>query len=272
MKRLITGLLMTILFLLNVSFFGWVVWITYFRPAVHAAQLAKAGYEDEFEEIAFSTRDIKSHFHNIDESISIDKQNPSLCFKCHGTYPHSKAKDVRSFLNFHAFIISCEVCHVRKEPGQEVTYKWIKNGSDEEIKVLRGKPGNYGARLVPFLKEDGAFNRLDRTLNDKTVQNYMKFRDTFTGDQAAEAKLRLHKGISNKPVFCDECHKENGYLDFANLAYPRDRAGQLTSLEVAGMIAKYKEFYLPTMFDPEAIMRDRQSNLDAEQSQKTKKK
>jgi len=256
MKRLLVSLLMTVVFVLLTTFSGWLIWITYVRPIAQAAE--GSSYKDEFEEIAYSTRDLKAHFHNIDETISIEKQNPTLCFKCHGTYAHSKAKDIRSFLNFHSYFISCEVCHMRREEGRTYFYKWIKPGTDDEILTLSGRPGNYGAVIVPFSVEGGAARRLDKTLTDKAVQSYMKLKDSFTADQAAEAKLRIHEGISNKPVFCDECHRENGYLDFRKLHYPPERAKVLTSIEVVGMIQKYKNFYLPTMFDPDAALTDRQ--------------
>lgn len=268
MKRWLINILMTFVFLLHATFFGWVIWITYIRPMAHAAQ-ATATYDDELEDTADLARDLKEHFHNIDESINIDKRNPSPCFKCHGTYPHSKAKDVRSFLNGHAFFIACEVCHVRREEGHKFVYKWIKTGTDEEMSELTGKPGNYGAVVVPFKEDGGTLKRLDRTLSDKDVQTYMKSRGAFTADQAAEAKFKIHKGISQKPVFCDECHKENGYLDFQKLHYRPERARTLSSMEVVGVIQKYKEFFIPTMFDPRAIMMERMTNQEnAKKNQK----
>ncbi len=260
MKRWILHLVMTVLFLLHFSFFGWLIWITYFRPLVRASQLAEA-YEG-FEEIAYivdRTENMRGHFHNVDESIDIERQNSSFCLKCHGTYPHSKAKDVRSFLNAHSFFMACEVCHVRREDGTRIVYRWVKAGGDEELEALHGPPGNYGGIIVPFREEKGVLKRLDRTLNDKLILRYLKLRDELTADQVAELKLKIHKGISSKPVFCDECHREGGYIDFNTLLYPPERVKVLTSTEVVGMIEKYKEFYLPTMFDPKVIMMERRS-------------
>lgn len=265
MKRLLINILMTIVFLLHASFFAWLIWVTYLRPVAHAAKMA-AAYNEEFEEVV-SASSLKDHFHNIDDSINIDKQNPSPCFKCHGTYPHSKAKDVRAFLNGHAFFIACEVCHVKREEGQRFVYKWIKTGTDEELKSLEGRPGQYSAIIVPFKEEGGSLKRLDKSLTDKEVQNYLQSRHTITGDEAAAAKLKMHKGISQKPVFCDDCHKENGYIDFNKLYYKAERAQVLSSTEVVGVIQKYKEFYIPTMFDPN-IMIERRMNLENARKEK----
>lgn len=262
MKRWLIHPLMAIFFLLNMSFFGWVVWVTYFRSIAQASQMARA-YEEVEAEI-HSDRDLREHFHNIDSTIYIEKQNPSVCIKCHGTYPHSKAKDVRSFLNAHAYFISCEVCHIRDEKGLGFTYKWVKSGTvDEEVRGLSGKPGNYGAVIVPFIKEGGLLKRVGKSMSDPDVVNFLKVRDSITADEAAEVKLRMHGGISQKPIFCDDCHKENGHLDFRKLLYSEERSNVLSSMEVAGLINKYKEFYIPTMFDPKAIMMERQTSEPA---------
>ena len=46
-----------------------------------------------------------------------------------------------------------------------------------------------------------------------------------------------------------DCHKKDGYLDFAKLGYPRNRVDHLASSEVASMIEKYETFYLPAVID-----------------------
>ncbi len=257
MKRWLIHPFMASLFIIQFSFFGWLVWITYFRPLVMESRLS--GDPEDLEEVLYETREdsLRGHFHNVDETINIERQNTSLCLKCHGTYPHSKARDVRSFLNAHAFFMACEVCHIRRDRGQVVVYKWIKAGTGEELQVLDGPPGNYGGIIVPFLREKGHLKRLDQALNRKAILKYIESRNSLTADEAAELKLRIHKKISSRPVFCDECHRKKGYLDFEKLLYPPHRIEILTSTEVVGMIKKYKEFYLPTMFDPEMIMMNR---------------
>ena len=257
-KKWLLHLLMLFVLSIHLTFLGWVVWITYFRPIVRTAQVVNK-QEDDFEDIVYYKDDMRGHFHNTDESINIERQNKSICLKCHGTYPHSKAKDVRAFLNAHAFFMACEVCHVRSKDGQRFTYKWIKADNTGELKLLNGKPGRYGALIVPFMKDNNKLKRIDRIISDKVTENYLKLRDTLTADQAAEIKFKIHKKVSAKPVFCDECHRKDGYLNFNKLLYRPDRVNVLTSTEVAGVIKKYKKFYFPTMFDPDAVMMDRWS-------------
>jgi hypothetical protein len=62
-------------------------------------------------------------------------------------------------------------------------------------------------------------------------------------------KAKLHEHISDKPVFCSDCHKKDGYLDFKELGFPKQRIDHLNSTEIVGMIEKYKKFYLPSQID-----------------------
>ena len=57
---------------------------------------------------------IKGHFHHIGFDIGPDKR--SYCVECHGDMPHDAAKDIRAFLNMHAFFVGCQTCHVRQLP------------------------------------------------------------------------------------------------------------------------------------------------------------
>jgi hypothetical protein len=50
-------------------------------------------------------------------------------------------------------------------------------------------------------------------------------------------------------VFCSDCHKKDGYLDFRDLGFAQTRIDHLNSTEIVGMIEKYKKFYLPSQID-----------------------
>jgi len=54
---------------------------------------------------------IEGRFHHIGFEVQAD--NASMCVRCHGNVPHDKSKEVRSFLNMHAFYTACETCWLK---------------------------------------------------------------------------------------------------------------------------------------------------------------
>ena len=263
-KRLFIDLLMGGIFLLLAAFALWLIWLTFFRGIYDTGLADAMQNQTEMERIAHGVGVGNEHFHNLDEAVLAGADSPSLCLKCHGNYPHSKAPDVRAFLNAHAYFTTCEVCHIRPEEGDQIAYQWLDNKTGLELVSLKGTPGNYGGMIVSTKIEKGVGYRLDESVDKAFVEQYLELRSTFNADQQAEAKVRIHKGISSKPIFCNECHDKNGILNFTKLRYSPVVVNRLESGEVVTMITKYKKFYLPTMFDPEARFRDRKLKEAAE--------
>ncbi len=257
-KKFFIDLLMGCIFLALLAFALWLLWIYFLRAEFDTGLRDLAG-KSELELIAEGSKEgWADHFHNIDQAVLAGAEKASLCLKCHGNYPHSKAPDIRAFLNAHAYFTACEACHIRPQPGDQIIYKWLSNDTGLELLKLNGKPGNYGAMIVPIMVKNGVSKRLDESADKEFVEKYLKLRATFNADQQAEAKVRIHEHISEKPIFCDECHTaEGGLLDFHALLYPDVVANRLETGEVAAMIGKYAKFYLPTMFDPNATFRER---------------
>lgn len=206
-----------------------------------------------------------NHFHNVDATVQLDVSNPPICLKCHGIYPHSKAPDIRSFLNMHNYFMACETCHIRREDvSGKVHYTWFDNHTEDVVTTIKGDNGVYGARLVPVSQnEEGVSQRLDRAANEQFARDYMARKDKLSPSDQARAKVILHKDISRKPLQCTECHSLNGYIDLAAVGYPRTRAESLYRTEVADMINRYMEFYLPTMFDPDLMKKEKMKQLKA---------
>jgi len=258
-KRLLVDVLMAGIFISLAAFALWLIWITFFR-ATFDTGLVTATDQTELERIATGAGVSTEHFHNVDQAVLEGAESLSLCLKCHGNYPHSKAPDVRAFLNAHAFFTACEACHIRPMDGSNIAYKWLHKKSGMELSKLEGKPGSYGAMIVPIeINEEGIGSRLDESADRAFIEEYLDLRSTFNADQQAEAKVRIHKDISQKPIFCDECHTKDGILDFKSLLYSPVVANRLETGEVASMITKYSEFYLPTMFDPASKVRGRRN-------------
>jgi len=205
---------------------------------------------------------IEGRFHHIGFEVQQDKA--SVCVRCHGNVPHDKSKEVRSFLNMHAFYTACETCHIRSEKGEStLAFRWYNKETGEreanptalvEIEKKYANPddasyptyGNYGVKIAPGTIENDAFSFLKTEKDKAFVERYVKEERALTQQQQSQMKKVIHKGINKKPIECNQCHQEKDpYIPFAELGYPPRRVDELTNTSVVGMIDKYKEFYIP---------------------------
>ena len=168
--------------------------------------------------------------------------------------PHDKVKDIRAFLNMHAFFVACQSCHVKPTAEQKTgIYKWYERATGQIVDspVNGASPGSYGAKIIPFIKEGDEIVRIDSQDKIDFVNEYRKMEQTLTEGQKSKAKKIIHQDISTKPVMCEECHrKENPVLPLVHLGYPKERVDSITSTEVVGMIKNYTKFYMPKMLHP----------------------
>lgn len=195
---------------------------------------------------------IKGHFHHIGFDIGPDQR--SYCIKCHGDIPHDDVKELRAFLNMHAFFVSCETCHVKlDEAAATGIYKWYDRATGDIVAspVMKSSPGSFKAKIVPFEKNNGTIQRID---SDERINFAMEFRQrerSLTEAQKSRAKKLIHKIVSKQPYLCEDCHqKENPLLPLADIGYPKERIDSITSTEVVGMIKNYTKFYMPKMLQP----------------------
>lgn len=205
---------------------------------------------------------IEGRFHHI--GFEVEKDEASVCVRCHGNVPHDKSKEVRSFLNMHAFYTACESCHIRPDKGEAAwVFRWYnkKTGEREtnppvlvEIEKKYANPedvsyptyGNYGVKIAPGMIENDAFSFLKSEKYKAFVERYVEEEEHLTQQQQSQMKKIIHKGINEKPIECNQCHQgKNPYIPFAELGYPPRRVEELTNTSVVGMIDKYKEFYIP---------------------------
>ena len=194
------------------------------------------------------------HFHIADEYITrmINKldTNPPFCMRCHGTYPHSKEKKTRALTNLHTSIMACEVCHIRRESGNRNHYfAWADLETGTVSMRVEGGYGKYSAKIVPLKTIGGKPERLDELTSERFAEGYATLTDKkHTHEQQQSEVKKIHDdNLSEKPVACLECHKKNGYMDFARLGFPRGRINQLISSEVSRMVDHYETFYMPKM-------------------------
>lgn len=192
----------------------------------------------------------REHFHMIDEYVTRPEPMAPLCLHCHGTYPHSKEKKIRSILNFHNGFIACAVCHARKRPDEtDITFAWVDRITGSIKDRVKGAYGKYPAKIFPVRTLPNDVRMVARPVNEDAVRQFLKYKNIYSPDQIAQAKIKLHANISSKPVFCSDCHQRKGYLDFAALGFPPQRVAHLNSSEVVGLIDKYKTFYMPAEID-----------------------
>ncbi len=249
-------------FVISLIFVGFGLWLVHlvYLPDVKAKKLATMAAtvtapkkEGVFRKILKQKGPpLHGHFHMIDEYVLKEDAYQPLCSTCHGTYPHSKEKKVRSLLNFHTGFMACAVCHARKDVAEkDYSYVWMDRETGKtSVTIDAGYGyGKYAAKIFPARVHKDGGKEIIRPVDEHSAREYLNLKDQFTPDQNAQAKLKLHEHISPKPVFCTECHKKNGYLDFAELGFPKNRVDNLASTEVAGMVEKYGTFYLPSVID-----------------------
>jgi hypothetical protein len=256
--KVIPILLLKVVYILPFFVFGfWLLQSVYF-PNVEASNpdfiseiTALSGQDNIFHKILNQKDPVPlGHFHIVDSYITQTEPNPPLCHICHGTYPHSKEKKVRSLLNLHTGFMDCAVCHARREPGEkEHFFAWVDNKTKMTSKTAEGEYGKYTAKIYPVLTPDGGPESVIKPVNDNSARQYLELKDKFTPDQNAQAKMRLHEYLTQKPVFCTDCHKLNGYIDFEELGFSKRRTNYLTSTEAADMVLKYDTFYMPSVID-----------------------
>jgi hypothetical protein len=195
---------------------------------------------------------IEDHFHHIGFDIGPD--NRSYCVKCHGDMPHDAVKELRAFLNMHAFFVGCQTCHVKLEKAETPgVFKWYdrKTGEIVESPVKDQTPGTYNAKLIPFEKVNGKLQRVDSQERIDFANEYKEREKSLTEAQKSRAKKLIHQIVSKKPYICEDCHqKENPLLPLEAIGYTKERIDSITSTEVVGMIKHYTKFYMPSMLQP----------------------
>lgn len=195
---------------------------------------------------------LEGHFHHIDFEIQPDKR--SYCIKCHGDMPHKKVKEVRAFWNMHASFMACETCHTRfDDPKARPAYQWYdrRSGQMVESPVPHSRVGLYSAKIVPLERGQGQLLRVDSEERIAFADEFIKVGNTLSEFQKAKAIKMIHQVNSPKPYVCEDCHRrDNPILSLRELGYPPERRAFLESNEVAGMIDKYKVFFLPDFMKP----------------------
>jgi len=203
-------------------------------------------------------------FHNPPEQTLSTMGEKTVCFFCHGDFPHSKEPMVRTLLNMHSQFIGCMTCHVdpNQVPEQELTFRWVNYSGIE----VQGRPfgidvesesgdlirtDDYYSKIVPYRNDD---KLLEITPDVQEAKDFAEVHGQLSDADRELVKKRFHKLVADKGPFCDRCHTQepDSYMPFRQLGFSNQRIDDLTNLNILGLIEKYEEFYLPSMLRPEA--------------------
>lgn len=203
--------------------------------------------------------EVHRHFHNIVNFPKLPESDRPVCFICHSDYPHSKNKKVRSLLNMHTQYFVCETCHIKAKEGATIVYKWYSPFDETPQGPFFGT--NYDpdsgnlvevedllSKIAPYFKREDKLESAIQIQDAPLAQDYMKVRDKLTPEQRDGVKKKFHVNIKPKGHECKTCHAQKSILDFKQLTFSENRIVDLEQLNIKGMITKYKQFYLPNLF------------------------
>jgi hypothetical protein len=201
-----------------------------------------------------------SDFHKYEQSYIVRMNDNDSCRACHPLYPHEQDKIVRAVLNMHTGFMACEVCHIKKLQYRNITYGWKDTtdvkfhgssfGSYYNPKTGKAqKSGDIISRIVPFSTDKNGKTLLMNTWDTEEAKKFNIAKITSPVERNA-ALAHFHKDIDKKEVSvaCEGCHSSNSILDFQALGFDEGKAENLKTIDIKGLITKYKTFYMPKIF------------------------
>ncbi|MDH5231031.1 MAG: hypothetical protein OEY38_13285 [Gammaproteobacteria bacterium] len=202
------------------------------------------------------------HFHNISPTQIREDGKQTVCFFCHGLYPHSKEPMIRTLMNMHTQFIGCMTCHVdeKKIPEKNLKFAWLNYSGF----TVTGKPfglhtddttgslaatDDYYSKIVPYRQSISENNLLELTQLNAEVEEFVSIRASLSDQDKAAIKSRFHKYVKPKGRFCAKCHtsEKQAYLSFEELGFSKRRIQALTNMNIIGLIEKYETFYMPNI-------------------------
>ncbi|MGD8589336.1 MAG: hypothetical protein PVG22_10955, partial [Chromatiales bacterium] len=201
------------------------------------------------------------HFHHFSDAMALDGEK-SVCYYCHGDFPHFEQRMIRTLLNMHTQFIGCMTCHIDPKKIDESATKleWL-NYSGVEVAGppfgtdYDGDTGfliatdDYYSKIVPYLEQGNETKLLEIRETDPVAIDFVKVQDQLQGQDRALVKKSFHRNVSAKGRFCTKCHTEQdkSYIPFKELGFSDRRVAELTNLNIIGLVQKYKKFYMPEL-------------------------
>lgn len=130
---------------------------------------------------------------------------------------------------------------------EAVEYQWIDNDSGSIVTKREGQNNDYRAHIAPVVNGYLTTKRMSALKNEDFIKEYLRSEAQLNDQEKTTAMVKIHKALTKEPVHCDQCHKENGLLNFTELLYSPQFALYLESLDMGAMTEIYKEFYFPDL-------------------------
>lgn len=203
------------------------------------------------------------HFHNPANTLALEGKK-SVCFYCHGDFPHFQQRMIRTLLNMHTQFLGCMTCHADPEKIDEnmITLKWLNFSGIDVSGPLFGTDydaesgfliptDDYFSKIVPYLNVGNSLKLLEITEDDPMAIDFVKVQDKLKGRNRAAVKKSLHELVAPVGRFCTKCHTqaEKSFIPFEKLEFSKNRIYELTNLNIIGLVQKYKQFYMPDIMD-----------------------
>ena len=226
------------------------------------------------------------HFHNTPKVNKVDMGKKPVCFECHGDYPHSKKRMVRTLLNMHTQFVGCMTCHTdpRKRPEDNYTFRWLNYSGidvsgphfgtdvDPETGYLIDTDDLY-SKIVVYYGEDDKEELLEITEQNQDAKEFLQVKNNLSDQDREAVKKRFHALVMPKGRFCTRCHtdEEKSYLPFRELGFSEQRISDVTNLNIVGIVEKYRDFYIPKLFNEQSSLPDKELIVGDDNKHKTPK-
>jgi len=207
------------------------------------------------------------HFHNVPSVDKVTLGKSNVCFECHGDFPHSKEPMIRSFLNMHTQFLGCMTCHTdpKKIDNSIIKFAWLNySGIDVEGKPfgididpntgMLSSTDDYYSKIVIYKNSITTENLVEIVEDRVDVQEFIAVKDTLSDADREAIRKRFHLEVKGKGQYCPVCHtrEDKAFLPYRELGFSERRIGDLTNLNIIGLVQKYEKFYLPKLFQSSA--------------------
>jgi len=204
------------------------------------------------------------HFHNVPEENKVDMGKKPVCFECHGDYPHSKKRMVRTLLNMHTQFVGCMTCHTdpRKKPEENYAFRWLNYsgievqgphfGTDVDPKTgYLIETDDFYSKIVIYDQKNGKDELLEITEDNPDAKDFLEHKNDLSDEDKQAIKKSFHTLVMPKGRFCTRCHtdEKKSYIPFRDLGFSDQRIENVTNLNIVGIVEKYREFYMPNLFN-----------------------